>query len=118
LAAVSSNVWTPSSNAVSLRSLIPTPAAFQVPFSPGCVLFRAVMRSTTSAHRRPFTPPIESRHFKHGPQKPPGNSPRVCAYGANVAAICLFGGKTCRALSSFSRPAPCGLAQAGPLWGR
>jgi hypothetical protein len=68
LAAVSSNVWTPSSNAVSLRSLIPTPAAFQVPFSPGCVLFRAVMRSTTSAHRRPFTPPVESRHFKHGPR--------------------------------------------------
>ena len=91
---------------------------FQVPFSPGCVLFRAVMRSTTSAHRRPFTPPIESRHFKHGPPKPPGTSPRVCAYGANVAAICLSGGKTCRALFSFSRPAPLRLARAGRRWGR
>ena len=68
--------------------------------------------------RAPCTPPVETRHFKHGPQQPLGNSPRVCAYGANVAAICLFIGQTCRALSSFSRPAPCGLTQACPLWGR
>jgi hypothetical protein len=93
--------------------LISTPAIFQVPFSPGCVLFRAVMRSTTKTHRRPFTPPVESRHFKHGPAKPPGNSPRVRADGANVAAICLLGGKTCRALFSLSRPAPLRLARAG-----
>jgi hypothetical protein len=79
------------------------PAAFQVPFSPGCVLLRAVMRSQTSAHRRPFSPPIESRHFKRSARKPPGNSPRVRAYGANVAAICLIGGKTCRALCSTKR---------------
>lgn len=70
----SSNVWNSSRNAVSSRrlwrrdSLISTPAAFQVPFSPGCVRFRAVMLSPTSAHRRPFTPPVESRHFKHGPR--------------------------------------------------
>ncbi len=77
----SSNVWTPSSNAVSSRplegrdSLIPTPAAFQVSFSP-C--------SVNSTRR---SPPLQTR-----PPKPPGNSPRVCAYGANVAAICLIGG--------------------------
>ena len=70
----SSNDWKSPRNAVSSRrfwrrdSSISTPAMFQVPFPPGCVLFRAVMRSTTSAHRRPFTPPVESRHFKHGPR--------------------------------------------------
>ena len=81
------------------------------------------MRSPTSAQRRPFIPPVESRHFKHGPPKPPGNSPRVCACGANVAAICLSGGKSrlrmataaraCRVLFSFSRPAPRGPARSG-----
>ena len=77
------------------------PTAFQVPFPP-C--------SASSTRRKPS---LQTR-----PPKPPGNSPRVCAYGANVAAICLIGGKTCRALFSFSRPAPCGLAQACPPWGR
>lgn len=69
-----------------------------------------------------------SRHFKHGPPRPPGKSPRVCACGANLAAICFSGGKSrlrmatagraCRALFSFSRPAPLRLAQAGRRWGR
>lgn len=65
-----SNVWIfgliffqcldPSSNAVSLRSFIPTQAAFQVPFSPCSVC----------SNRR--NPPFQTR-----PPKPPGNSPRV-----------------------------------------
>ena len=78
----SSNVWNSSRNAVSSRrlwrrdSLIPAPAMFQVPFSPG------------SAHSTRRKPSLQTRS-----PKPPGNSPRVCSYGANVAAICLFGGK-------------------------
>jgi hypothetical protein len=48
------------------------------------------------------------------PKTPPGNSPRVCAYGANVAAICLFGGKNLPgALRTEARPAPLRLAVAG-----
>ena len=106
-----SNVWIfrPDSfqsldlmNAVSLRSLIPTPTVFQVPFSP-C--------SVNSTRRKPS---LQTR-----PPTPPGNSPRVCAYGANVAAICLFGGKSLPgAFHQFSRPAPLRLAQAGRRWGR
>ena len=95
----SSNDWKPLRNGVSSRRLwrrdssISTPAMFQVPFSPGCVLFRAVMRSTTSAHRRPFTPPVESRHFKHSPPKPPGKSPRVSSLRLAIGAICFSGGR-------------------------
>ena len=44
------------------------------------------MCSVNSTHR---SPSLQTR-----PQTPPANSPRVCAYGANVAAICLFGGKS------------------------
>ena len=107
LAAVAfSNVWiivrdffqclNTSSNAVSLRSLISTPAVFQVPFSPG---------SVNSTRQKPS---LQTR-----PPKPPGNSPRVCAYGANVAAICLFGGKTCPTLFSIVAP---DTARAGASW--
>ena len=102
----SSNVWKSSRNAVSSRrfwrqdSLISTPAMFQVPFPP-C--------SAGSTRRKPS---LQTR-----PPKPPGNSPRVCAYGANVTAICLFGGKTCRALFLFSRPAPLRLPLRGPSLG-
>ena len=107
----------PAACGVGIRRFPPRPC-FMCRLSPGCVLFRAVMRSTTSAHRCPFTPTVESRHFKHGPPKPPGKSPRVCAYGANVAAIRFSGGKTCQPLFSLSRPAPLRLAQAGRRWGR
>ena len=101
-AQVSSNVWTPSLNAVSSRplagrdSFISTPTAFQVPFSPG---------SVNSTRRNPS---LQTR-----PPTPPGNSPRVCAYGANVAAICLFGGKSLPVeLRIETRPAPLRLAVA------
>lgn len=84
LTAISSNVWKirleffqSLENAVSLCSLISTPAAFQVPFSPG---------SARSTRRKPS---LQTRS-----PKPPVNSPRVCAYGANVAAICLIGGQS------------------------
>lgn len=91
---------------------------FKVPFSPGCILFRAVLRSTTSAHRRPFTPPVKSRHFKHGPEA-------AGQFAASVRLRCKRRGhllfrraEPAERFSPFSRPAPCGLAQAGPLWGR
>lgn len=56
-------------------------------------LSRRAFRSQARTTRAPFTPPVESHHFKHGPRQPPGNSPRVSAYGGNVGAICLFVGK-------------------------
>ena len=100
----SSNVWKirpgffqSLENVFWLHSLIPTPAAFQVSFSPGSV----------NSTRR--SPPLQAR-----PPNAAGQFPRVCAYGANVAAICLFGGKTCRALFSFSRPASPGSLRAHP----
>ena len=81
-----------------LASLVDSrPAAFQVPFSPG---------SVNSTRRKPS---LQTR-----PPNPPGNSPRVCAYGANVAAICLFGGNSLPvALRIEARPAPLRLAVAG-----
>ena len=49
---------------------------------------------------------------------PPGNSPRVCAYGANVAAICLIGGQSLPgAFSRKTRPAPLRLPLRGPSLG-
>lgn len=81
---------------------------------------RSLSRGDALADERP-PPPVHSTRRKPSlqtrPPKPPGNSPRVCAYGANVAAICSSGGKTCRALFSFSRPAPLRLARAGRRWG-
>jgi hypothetical protein len=56
---------------VGTRSF-PHPTAFQISFSP-C--------SVNCTRRKPS---LQTR-----PQKPPGNSPRVCPYGANIRAICL-----------------------------
>jgi len=70
LAVIFSNVWKirleffqSLENAVSLCSLISTPTAFQVPFSPG------------SAHSTRRKPSLQTRS-----PKPPVNSPRVFVY--------------------------------------
>ena len=68
-ASVSSNVWTPSLNAVSLRSLISTPAMFQVPFSPCSV--NSTRRKPSLQTRPPntagqFAPSVRLRCKRQG----------------------------------------------------
>lgn len=81
-AQVSSNVWTPSSNAVSLRSLISTPTMFQVPFSPGSVRLhpsKAVTSNLAPKNRRAIRPECAptvqtSRPFAFSAARPAGRS--------------------------------------------
>ncbi len=78
-----------SSNAVSSR---PLAESGLVDFHPRRVS-SAVFAVLRKLHTSKAVTSNLARLWRDGPQEPPGNSPRVCAYGANVAAICLFGGK-------------------------
>ena len=84
-----------SSNAVSLRSLIPTPAAFQVPFSPGSVHSRAgpyARNLARPAHRSLH--PSKAVTSNTTPKGRRAIRPECPPSGGNVGAICLFVGES------------------------
>lgn len=100
----------------------PLVASGFVDFHPGHVSsavfagLHSLPRGDALADERPPLPVHSTRRnpsLKTRTPKPPGNSPRVCAYGANVAAICFSGGQNLPSAFLHSRARH---REAGASW--